>query len=308
MPKNENQDGQSGEEMLNDIFEGMDRGETRLGGNSPSQAGDSRPDDSAGEEPSRESGGSRNTADDSDDGATGQPTPPMGEGDPPSTDWEKRFKDTQKSFNEERQKRLQLEQQLQAFSKAQESGETTDKQDQEVAEILDDLAKEFEEDPDEAFARALKLMRQENEKIAKKMEEVRQFNESQFSRQLEQQERAAKKRHQDYESMVDEDFIRELDSSEELARQWQEQANELGDQAEAAYQLARRHKAYKEFVATGKMPAWASDTASKPKSQTPSDSKTLSDVTSAPPPKSSNQRGRRFASLDDVDRALFGHI
>lgn len=304
MTKNEEQVDES-KAMMDELFGGIDLTAVEQGGDEPSPRGgvEDESKTKAKAEPSPAMGG-KEEAKAKEESNPDESIQSKADNSQSDTDWEKRFKDTQRSFNDEHQKRLQLERELEQFRQSQKQGDVTEKQEEQVEKILADLKTQFEEDPDAAFGNALKMMVEQNAKTQRQIVEMRKQDEARMSQQIDQQERAAKKRHEDYEQFVDDGFVQELQSSPELIRRWNEEAVNLGgDRAEAAYQVAKRHRAYQEYLRTGVMPDYAMQKTEAPKPEK-REIKTLSDVSSAPPPK--QKGGTVFDSVSDVAAHVFG--
>ena len=303
---NENEQVDESKAMLDQLFGGIDLGAVEQDGNQPSpvDAPEGNFQDDFESEPSPAKGG-KEKDDAKDDAKPDESTQPKAKDSEPDTDWEKRFKDTQRSFNDEHQKRLQLERELNQFRESQRQGEVSEKQQEQVEKILTDLKSKFEDDPDAAFADALKMMTEQNARVERQISDMRKQDEARTTQQIEQQEVAAKKRHEDYEQFVDDDFVQELQSSADLIRRLHEEAVNLGgDRAEAAYQIAKRHRAYQEYLRTGEMPDYA--VTKKEDAPKKKEIKTLSDVSSAPPPK--GKKGKVFDSINDVAAHVFAGL
>lgn len=226
-------------------------------------------------------------------------------------DYEKRFKDTQKAFQEEHQKRIELERslnelkaQVQQFSQRSQAGETTARQDKAIEDALSSFSTEFEEDPKSAIEKALKHIAKATGTVREeaRAEAIQAAEIAARQRQIEASEKAIRKEKPDYDQFVDEAFINRLRSSAELQQQWQRS----GGDAAAAYELARREKAMAYFHEHDELPDWYS----KKKAPSPSLSqapRTLAGVSSAgaPPPRRGNQPV--FDSADDAwDTAFLG--
>lgn len=288
------------EAILGDFTEGMDLG----GESSPSQASDNA-------DAKAKTSGETAKQDDGlppADGSVPPATPQKTEGG--NHDYEKRFKDTQKAFNEEHQKRIELERnlnelkaQVQQFTQRSDAGETTAKQDKTVEDALKEFNEMFEEDPKAAIEKALKHITKltGNVREEARAEAVQAAEITARQRQIEASEKAFRKEKPDYDQFVDEAFINRLRSSAELHQQWQKN----GGDAPAAYELARREKAMAYFNEHDELPDWyqKKKATSTPPAQAP---KTLAGVSSAgaPPPRRGNQPV--FDSSDDAFYSLLG--
>lgn len=287
------------ESILGDFTDGMD-----MGGDTPSpEAGNA--DDSA------SSSGDLQRQDTSFPPADDQAPPVAPQKTEGGHDFEKRFKDTQKAFNEEHQKRLELERgyneikdRLNQFTQRAEAGETTAKQDKTVEETLKEFNEMFEEDPKAAIEKALKHITKltGNVREEARADAIQAADIAARQRQIEASEKALRKEKPDYDQLVDESFINRLRSSAELHQQWQQS----GGDAAAAYELARREKAMAHFREHDVLPDWYTKkkAPSTPQSQAP---RTLAGVSSAgaPPARRGNQPV--FESADDAwDTAFSG--
>jgi len=215
--------------------------------------------------------------------------------DPPATDWEKRFKDTQKSFNQERQARLDLERKFNEFQQAQEAGKVTAQQKQDADAILKKLEADFENDPSGATKEAIRQVQQMVNQVKEAQQQTRAEMENARAAEWSRKEAAFKANHPDYDEIVTQEFVNELMGSETLRAQL---AN-AGGTVEAAYELATRY----QYLRTGQLPASVKkEESAAPEAPPKKQVKTLSDVASAPPKE--KKKGDEFNSISDVNRML----
>jgi len=286
--------------LLEDLFESdAADGEAAASSRSNANAGANGSDNA----PSRANGGAK-------DGDEGKATATSGDDDDlGSADGKlnKRFKDTQKAFHDERQARLKLESdmtamkaQLEEFSKRAAAGDATTKEQKAVTKIVEDLETAFEDDPLAAIKNALLAMEKKvdsNRGLSR--EDVELVSQQ---RAIEVAEAEFRKANTDYDSFVDAAFIDELRNSPQLNTAWRKN----GGDPKAAYELAKRERAVKEYRDTGVMPAWATANSGNGSRTEPSPpKKTLAGVASASPGRG-RPEPQSLDSVEDIMEDLWG--
>jgi len=221
---------------------------------------------------------------------------PAAHDEPKETNWEKRFKDTQKSFQEERQARKDLEAKVDELSKLKQDGQTTAKQDNEVKDIISNFKEQFEEDPETAIANAFQQLNQKVDQVNANATNTKDQVLNASAAEMARQEELARKEFSDYDDVVNDSFLDELQKSPALVAQWQQ----MGGKPEHAYKLAKQEAEIKVYRETGKWP----DAPPEKKEEAPpkKSPQTLDDISSAPP--KAKTKADDFNSLSDVNRML----
>jgi hypothetical protein len=152
---------------------------------------------------------------------------------------EKRQRDTRASFDQEREMRKRLEQELEQLR----SAPPTSKGD-ESADLLSEYEEAFEEDPKAAIAALSKRLKEEYSSDIKSLRaEIEAERQQAYVRELERQEAVMRKAHDDYDAVVTEYLAPKMESNPELAAKWRDG----GGTAEAAYELGKHLKSFEEY-------------------------------------------------------------
>lgn len=182
--------------------------------------------------------------------------------------YEKRFKDTQKAFQEEHKENLELKRKLEEIEAQNKEPEPQS----EPAYTDEEFAKDFDEDPKAAIEK-------KNASIKAEMEASVQ---QQIARgKMEAAEEAFKESHPDYDDVVNTQFIEDLKTNSALQEKW----TQNGRSPKAAYNLAKQINESKAFLDD---PAAAREALKQEiiaemkadKSKVPTSSETLADVNS----------------------------
>jgi hypothetical protein len=178
------------------------------------------------------------------------------------------------------------------------AGDATTKEQKAVSKIVEELETAFEDDPLAAIKNALLAMEKKvdsNRGLSR--EDVELVSQQ---RAIELAEAEFRKSNSDYDTFVDASFIEELRNSPQLNTAWRKN----GGDPKAAYELAKRERAVKEYRDTGVMPQWATTSAGR-QSAPPPPKKTLAGIASAQPGRGKAEP-QSLDSVEDIMEELWG--
>jgi len=156
---------------------------------------------------------------------------------------EKRRKDSQTAYNNEHQRRLQLEKELESL-KQNATAKAEQEQSEQEADLLDKYREKFTEDPEEAVAFVTQELRNLQKRSEDRLrQEMQRIQEEAYQRELDRQEQLARKTHEDYDAIVTEYLAPKMEADPSLINRWRDS----GGTAEAAYELGKKLKSYEDF-------------------------------------------------------------